>query len=555
MLLIHACVGQSPARIMKQSRHAGKTGGRSERQRREPFLRLSPGSDATQRSRKSRSGDRSSRNVWPDAPMTGSLRKPNLELQTGSLRLTLQAEYGNGNSSTKDTDCQIKERQATAFEITLVGVVHIGESQYYQEIQENFLDNEQSAQYCLCECITGDNNLMHVNLTTSSQDDQNNRTSLHTGIRLLKVPVQSSAEQRRFAVLHALRPQMDVLNLFPRRTSEEKPPRVFVADASKEEIGAKLRETLQATGIDETLLSVETPLATCREIMTMVLRGRSRDKTFLSFLRVLSFLSPCPELNLLILDWSTQHRLPSDGVEESTSFSGINYEALLEFASAFSRFDLIAMRQIVFANILLNNSNKKFMLSTTPPTLNTIEDDKSSQDIVIGYRNDKVLKAIRTLCHIHRDNLKSIAVVYGVSHMDDLVNRLLENGESRDSVETTSDSDDVDDINLRIVDMGNMKYSTVMTINQDPLTELNWARLGLFTVPSYLLLGFYDYIDTIQSLVIIDSALATDQTMPFMTSRILKISFCLFLYIVRRSLFYWAFTRWLIRSEGTSAVY
>ena len=152
------------------------------------------------------------------------------------------------------------------------------------------------------------------------------------------------------------------------------------------------------------------------------------NAAFSSTFRLLLWLTPCPELEVMLFDWA--RRYPPSGGISSLFFS---------FLSALSNLDLFSLRRIVFAQFLTSSQT----------TSTSLKDGKPLEEILVSERNNKVLCDILSLLkryeRVTTNNLSltrkrnelsdgknkameekplRLAVLYGGLHMSDLEQKL-----------------------------------------------------------------------------------------------------------------------------------
>ena len=313
------------------------------------------------------------------------------------------------------------------------------------------------------------------------------RDASRPALRTLRVPVGASDEQRALARAHGMLPQMDAIDLFARAGAshdEEDGFRVYVADASSEELNA----LPGGAGLPPRT----GPLG---EVARQLVHGRRRggrrapgaaalflERAAAYGLRAAALFAPCPELSLVLLDWARAGGL------------GRPSASLWPLLAAVARLDLRAARKMAFAMTLVGGH----------------ADAEGGAADAIAYRNAIAVEAVRE--SLAGGAPREVRLLYGALHLPDLERRL--------------------HAALRVARSSPTPWRTVWRADASaPVTDLLRARLGLLGFPAYLLLGALDYASTVAAAADAGAAPAA--------------AAALALYVGRRALFYYAFSRWL----------
>ena len=276
-------------------------------------------------------------------------------------------------------------------------------------------------------------------------------------------------------------PQMDAIDIF---ASSSGSFRVYVADASIEELRKFRGESSASSGRGEGRIG---------EIARQLVHGRRRrrrgrrapshtDVAAAYFLRFVTLFAPCPEFSLLLLDWAR-----ADGFGRLSA-------ALWPLLAAFVRLDLPAARKMAFAMTLVGGA----------------DGDGDALD-AMAFRNGIAVDGVREVLGMGI-GARRVRVLYGALHMPDLERRI--------------------HAAFNVVRTRETEWRTVWSADlKGPVTDLVRARLSLLGVPAYLLLGALDYGTTVVSVA--------DASGPAAAAA------AIVLYVARRSLFYYALSRWL----------
>lgn len=200
---------------------------------------------------------------------------------TISLVTSVQRFYTEILSSSKDIVSMRDSPPKTI--VDLYSIVHIGEDIYYRQLQ----DRLRQYDFVLYELITSQDNIDY--LPSPSGNDSYKK--------ILKRPVYSY-QANALANQLGLSSQLSALHI--PITSDSTPSKWYIADLEKEKINELEQRNRQKT---------------LRNYVFSLIGGRSferdfykrffiSDAWFVTLLRIVVWLTPCPELNCLLIDWA-----------------------------------------------------------------------------------------------------------------------------------------------------------------------------------------------------------------------------------------------------------
>jgi hypothetical protein len=165
-------------------------------------------------------------------------------------------------------------------------------------------------------------------------------------------------------------------------------------------------EAVSALLVGPPTLSYSNPLLKRRLFTNLFLPGGN----FATALRALLWMTvPCPELSILLLDWSSLLK------------GGSNPNALSEVAlpilSSMVKFDIPQIRRFLFGQVLMSSNNAK----------RAVKDESSAWSLLVTKRNDRALDVLKTTLSDSAPD-SSAALLYGSSHCPDLHARLVADG-------------------------------------------------------------------------------------------------------------------------------
>lgn len=262
--------------------------------------------------------------------MAPSFRRPNRKAGGAASLLTLLAPLAGGSAKAPLSFVRLANPTPSRFELQtlsvsvelgpatlldLIATVHIADAGYFSSL----LVEATSADLCMCELVVPERCLA---LDAA-------------GLLRLRERVAPAPEQRRLATQLGLTHQLDGLPY-----------------------GADRRFSCIADVPAEQLLPAPTPLSvsTLAEVGRTIWRGsvrgaalgarRAREgpPAWQQVLRAMAWVVPCPEVSLLILDWSWSRTRPQ--------LSSL----LRPLGRALARLDLRSARRLAFAQVLLSSS-------------------------------------------------------------------------------------------------------------------------------------------------------------------------------------------------------
>ncbi|KAL3924878.1 MAG: hypothetical protein SGILL_000771, partial [Bacillariaceae sp.] len=167
-----------------------------------------------------------------------------------------------------------------------------------------------------------------------------------------------------------------------------------------------------------TLLSVSKDLK--RRLFTnLFLPG---DSFALLLRTILWWTVPCPELSIILLDWSSllqgqRQRGNGRGLSTSPTSSSVPFsEVALPILTSLVQFNLPQMRRFLFGQVLLSSSSGGGLSASN-------NDDNEAWSLLVTQRNDHALKVAEAA--LEKSNTNTIALLYGSSHCPDLHQKLI----------------------------------------------------------------------------------------------------------------------------------
>ncbi|KAG5190787.1 hypothetical protein JKP88DRAFT_352559 [Tribonema minus] len=284
------------------------------------------------------------------------------------------------------------------FEVDLISVVHLADPSYYHQLQA---DSAIYDRY-LYELITSETS------TAIGAD----------GLRRVTADMQPTEGQVALARSYGLAPQMMCLDL--RRHQHW-----VLADMSRERLQALQRESGEAVwgerlGIVEHMQEVGKALVVGRTA-----DGRVLPKFFLTgglnasalALRALMWLMPCPEAQVMLLDWA--RAWPAAGGVSAVLSAVIDRVLAGDIATA---------KKLAFAQQLVSGQRSGGGSTTSAAAASTSTSGGSSggsgggsADVLMTGRNAEVMRELR---RSRLAGLQRVGVMYGCLHMRDLQERL-----------------------------------------------------------------------------------------------------------------------------------
>lgn len=283
---------------------------------------------------------------------------------------------------TLETRVRCLYRPADGARVTLVGCVHVGTAQYFSSLASVC---REAAGVTLFELI-------------ASGDACWRKGTL----RQLSTELYPTQQQRRLAHTHGLEAQLDCLLLAYRSA------KWYVADLDADELRALQGER----GREGASTYKGGALGAAWEVLWAGPRGRAGGgrRSAAKVLRALCWLAPAPEAALLCLDWAWRGGRPAP--------------ALAATFRAAARLDFTAARRLTLAQLVISGQADR------------------ADAVVIRARNEAALEALDAALEQQRAEkgssgadrrpAPSVALLYGVLHMDDLEQQLAERGFSPD---------------------------------------------------------------------------------------------------------------------------
>lgn len=248
--------------------------------------------------------------------------------------------------------------------VALAATVHVADAAYYAALAER----AESYDLCLYELIA----------------DERDVVTDAGGGRRLAVEYAPTPATRALALSHGLVAQLDALPL----TRES----WRLADLSRQEL-ARLRD---AQGEAE-------PAArpAVLEALDVALAGRARVGAGRQVVRLACWMLPCPELQLLLLDWVWAGGRPAP--------------VLGPLIDVLARLDVLSARRLAFAQVLVSSQAESAAGGSS-----------TSLPVLIKRRNAAAMDTLRRA--LDEEGCKKVAMLYGGLHMPDLACRVQETG-------------------------------------------------------------------------------------------------------------------------------
>jgi len=225
-------------------------------------------------------------------------------------------------------DLQQQQQQQQQQEVTLIGTVHIGEPEYYDSVVSSCKDDE----LVLVELITSRDNLW---------------TDSTTGLNRLLVGLQPTVELEQMAQTHGLYPQLSCVDF-------RDYGHWYICDIDRETL-VTLQRSSGEVALDDPVQ--QSGLLRHLTDLSQVFFGgfTSQGKLLPRFnigsgggwdlwyqlLRLGLWITPCPEAELLLLDWARQYP-PAGGLST----------VLRSMVAALGQADWVTLRRLAFAQML-----------------------------------------------------------------------------------------------------------------------------------------------------------------------------------------------------------
>jgi hypothetical protein len=349
------------------------------------------------------------------------------------------------NSDGVELQTSISHFSDNKVELDLYSMLHVADKSYYDNIEENMKDYD----IVLYELITDNSN------TVCYDPDKPHRRVLATD--LFSIGAENIAREYNFVT------QMS-MNM--------KAPHWFIADLDSKTVKDMEFERRKTTLAKYWMSIFAGRASTTRLSMKNFFMS---DSLFVTALRLMSWLTPCPELGILIVDWS-------------------------RFAEAGGLPEIVGpVLNCIFAGNLREARKLAFaqqMMSGLPDAGSWGGEAMSDTTVRVKARNRKCLNILQSfyqeISAKNSDSTKKrIAILYGAYHINDLHNNLEDMG----LIKTEPDSKIVAwSMNTR----GSLLKSDDLH-NDNPLkhvAEILMSRQGvalLFVVPLYLAVGAFDW--------------------------------------------------------------
>ena len=283
-----------------------------------------------------------------DSPHAPARTQHTQHTQTATVRLAQQERADDPAAASTAT---IVPR--TRARVRLVGSVHIAEPGYYEALERGVA----ACDVVLYEMITSERNVFRQ--AGGGEDALGNPDPWWwPGREQLGVELAATPELRRMATAHGLEPQLDRMRFFGKRNW-------FLSDIPKERLCALQRQRGERAldeGEPEALAKGPTNVLLARlpylgEMGQMFWEGfTSRGKVLPKFLslgrgewsmapfrllRLCMWLTPAPELQLMLLDWARQYP-PAGGLSK----------ILRSMVGALVHGDVLTLRRLAFSQML-----------------------------------------------------------------------------------------------------------------------------------------------------------------------------------------------------------
>jgi hypothetical protein len=248
------------------------------------------------------------------------------------------------------------------------------------------------------------------------------------------------------------------------------------------------------------------------------------------------FTLPCPELSVLLLDWSSLWPPPSSG----TLLSPI----ALPVWECLWRGHVQSARQLILAQMLVSSQQQPQQLVDKP----------NESSLLMDRRNDHAWNIISTSLQKNDHDMQSVAILYGSSHIPDLTRRLMQimgfvpvqtkwrtawSVAVPAGVTLSSDNKD-DDMNNKI------SHHHHANDDQTAATTFLLSRRAVFTVgfvllPLYFGIGGWDWISTLQQVAQeLEHAHVADAAIQIL------------LYLIRHALLYLGLAKFVVAWDTTN---
>ncbi|TFJ83923.1 hypothetical protein NSK_005019 [Nannochloropsis salina CCMP1776] len=331
----------------------------------------------------------STRSSWPSSQVSSSPWESTTFLSTadpapeddGPFRLLFDQATDRFLFQTAVVDLQQPGQDGPR--VRLIGSVHIAEPAYFKALEASCADCD----VVLYEMITSEGNVL--------RDGSDARWPCK---EQLGVELQATDALRRLASSHGLEPQLDNMHFFGKKNW-------YLSDIVREEL-CKLQRLRGESTLDA---PAKGRLGHVFEMLEVFWNGfTSRGKVLPKFLflrpgqafsalpfrvlRLCMWLTPAPELQLLLLDWARQYP-PAGGLSR----------VLRSMVGALVQGDFLTLRRLAFAQMLTS--------SQTAP----------SPEVLVQERDSKVVLDVEQAL---RTGAKDVGVLYGGLHLKDIEAKL-----------------------------------------------------------------------------------------------------------------------------------
>ena len=334
----------------------------------------------------------SSVNTPLSSPWSSSFSSSPWEGPAASLPTPLAQDAGGPFRLTFDeaSDCfvfqtatvELQQPNNPGTRVRLVGSVHIADPAYFKTLEQACTDCD----VVLYEMITSEGNVLR---------DETDARWPHK--EQLGVELAATTELRRLALAHGLEPQLDNMHFFGKKNW-------YLSDITREKL-CTLQRARGERALDDTTKSQFAHLQEMAQIFWngftsrgkvlpkfLFVKGENLNALPFRLLRLCMWLTPAPELQLLLLDWARQYP-PAGGLSK----------ILRSMVGALVHGDLLTVRRLAFSQMLTSSQ-------TSPPP-----------EVLVLERNSKVVLDVEQAL---ASGAQEIGVLYGGLHMKDMEAKL-----------------------------------------------------------------------------------------------------------------------------------
>jgi hypothetical protein len=409
----------------------------------------------------------------------GALR---LRVEPGLVRL--QTSVVSLRRASDVTPAAAAAAAATAPSVDLISSVHLADSSYFQQI---------------CDCSLRYDRFLFELIAPEGAIEAG-----PDGLPRIASELMPTSEQEAMADAYNLVPQLSCMDY--RALSSAKGSRWVLADVTTEVLDGWRRAQNQGAGggaFVTTLSEIVQALLVGRfaegNMLPKFFRGAGLDASARAF-RALLWLAPCPEAQVLALDWGRAY--PRAGGLSSLLWIAVD---------CLSRGDFTTPRKLAFAQQLCSNQ---------------VDGGASNgygvnSKVLVLRRNEKVVRALE---RAQKDGCSSVGVFYGALHMQDLQERL-----SRDmGLSPVGEPSWID------------AWSIPVPTGSSSANPFGQTVLGFVLGGGFVTIGVLDWFDTI---VRTCQSVEGDAGLAGLAAGMLTVS----LYILRHASIYYALSKWLVR--------